>query len=142
MRPSSRNRTVRHVSRTVIFLMIGGVCVGGLGGCSSPKPIGSVSESQMKGVRSSFSSLRTGVDRDQALAGFAAGNRVKLGSAVINGVAVEEWKAEAIREKKPRNDIFITFLYFCDDRLVDVSDTRVDFRGNPQLVEQWTHAGK
>lgn len=113
-----------------------------LAACGAPKSAAAVSESEMKKVRTSFTNLKTGVSKKDALASFTAGNKVKLGSANIAGANVEEWKVEAMREAKPRNDLFISFLYFCNDRLVDVTDTRVDFRANPELVKEWAAGGK
>jgi hypothetical protein len=31
----------------------------------------------------------------------------------------------------------VTFLYFADESFVDSSDTRIDFRSKPELVERW-----
>ncbi len=61
----------------------------------------------------------------------------------IDGAMIEEWKYEAFVDKdKQGRDLFVTFLYFCNDHLVDTSDTRIDFRNNAQLVERWRKSAK
>jgi soluble cytochrome b562 len=126
-------------SRLLPLLMIASLM---LAACSSPKPRSHVSEKEMKDIRSAYASLATGVDKAAALAKFKAGNQVKLSSAEIAGVSIEEWKVEALREAKPRNDLFISHLYFANGRLVDISDSRVNFRENTALVERWGQTGE
>lgn len=111
-----------------------GVCL--LGGCAS-KPVAEVSKNEMETVRKAHASATAGQPKQQVLARFDAGNKVKLGSSMVGDVAVEEWKVEAFHDENHRKDLFVRFLYFCDDRFVDSSDNRIDFRANPKLVEQW-----
>lgn len=123
-----------------------GVCVGvslaAGAGCSS-KPAGSVSASELQASRESYAKLPVGTAKNEALEKLGQGNKVKLGSASIDGAMIEEWKYEAFVDKeKQGRDLFVTFLYFCNDRLVDTSDTRIDFRNNAQLVERWRKSAK
>ena len=107
-----------------------------LQGCSSA-PAGEVSSKELASVRQSYTQLKAGQPRQAVLDTFKAGNKVKLGSSVAGGVTIEEWKVEAFHDESNRKDLFVTFLYFCDDRFVDSSDARIDFRNNPKLVEEW-----
>jgi hypothetical protein len=106
------------------------------GGCADKSPA-EVSSGEMASVRKSHTSLKPGTPRDQALASFPKGNKVKLGAASIGDMSIEEWKVEAFADQKKRKDLFVTFLYFLDGKLADSSDTRIDFRNNPDLVEGW-----
>lgn len=123
-------------------LLTAGLCVTVLalaGGCSSSPPA-EVSESELREVRSGYAKIHTGMTRDAALAAFPHGNKVKLGSTSVGGTSVEEWKVEAFHDVDDRKDLFITFLYFMDGKLVDSSDTRIMFREHPELVDRWKSA--
>jgi hypothetical protein len=109
-------------------------------GCSS-KPAAEVSRSELAAVRQSHAAMKVGDSKAKVLESFHAGNKVKLGSSVLDGAAIEEWKVEAFHDESKRKDLFVTFLYFSDDRFVDSSDTRIDFRNNPTLVDRWKSAG-
>jgi hypothetical protein len=111
---------------------------GGLAGCSSPAP-GQVSKEDLAAVRTGYAKLHTGMSRDEALNSFPKANKVKLGSASMGGATIEEWKVEAFYDDDKRKDLFVTFLYFLDGKLVDQSDTRIAFRDQPDLVDRWKH---
>lgn len=105
-------------------------------GCS--KPAGSMSSSELSRVRLAADGVATGTPKSEVLKKLKPANTVKLGSAEIDGVSVEEWKAEAFYDKNNSGrDLWVRFLYFVDNRLVDVSDTRVPFREKPELVKSW-----
>lgn len=110
-----------------------------LGACSSPPPA-EVSKSDLAAVRASYAKLSTGMTRDQALNSFPKGNKVKLGSASVGGATIEEWKVEAYHDDDDRKDLFVTFLYFLDGKLVDSSDTRIAFREQADIVDRWKGA--
>lgn len=106
-------------------------------GCSS-KPAGSMSSSDLDRVRIAADGVATGTPKAEVLKSVQPANTVKLGSAEIEGVSVEEWKVEAFHDKnKSGRDLFVRFFYFADSKLVDVSDTRVPFREKPELVKAW-----
>lgn len=105
-------------------------------GCAS-KPAAQVSAGEMTSLRQAQSNLRPGTTRADTLDALDAGNKVKLGSAMINGASIEEWKVEAFHDQKNRKDLFVTFLYFLDEKLVDSSDTRIDFRTNAEIIDRW-----
>lgn len=107
-----------------------------VGACSS-KPAASVSRSELAAVRETQASIRMGDPTDVVLGSFKAGNKVKLGTSMLGDASIEEWKVEAFHDAKKSKDLFVIFLYFCDDRFVDSSDTRIDFRNNPALVQRW-----
>jgi hypothetical protein len=120
-------------TRTVVLV----VALAGLSaGCSS-KPAAEVSKSDLAAVRQTHAAIKVGEPKQKVLDSFKAGNKVKLGSSVLDGAAIEEWKVEAFRDEDKRKDLFVTFLYFCDDRFVDSSDTRIDFRNNIAIVDRW-----
>lgn len=104
-------------------------------GCS-PKPAAEVSRGELATARQSYSTIKPGAPRQKVLDSFKAGNKVKLGASTIDGATIEEWKYEAFHDEKNRKDLFVTFLYFCNDRFVDSSDTRIDFRNNHELVSR------
>lgn len=105
-------------------------------GCAS-KPPAEVSQKELTAVRDSHAAAKIGDPKQKVLDSYQSGNKVKLGSSVAEGATIEEWKVEAYHDEKNRKDLFVSFLYFCDDRFVDSSDTRIDFRSNPDLVKQW-----
>jgi hypothetical protein len=108
-------------------------------GCGS-KPAAEVSEREMAATRSSYSSIKIGDPKKKVLDSFKSGNKVKLGSSELEGATIEEWKVEAFHDKDKRKDLFVTFLYFRNDRFVDSSDTRIDFRNNAAIIERWKGA--
>jgi hypothetical protein len=105
-------------------------------GCTS-KPKAEVSSKELAKARAHFSSVKPGAPQSEVLGAAKAGNAVKLGASTIDGAVIEEWKYEAFHDERHRKDLFVTFLYFCNDRFVDASDTRIDFRNNPELVARW-----
>ncbi len=107
-----------------------------LGACSSSPPA-EVSKSELAEVRAGYGKIQTGMSRDQALGAFPYGNKVKLGATSAGGSSIEEWKVEAYNDEKDRKDLFVTFLYFLDGKLVDSSDSRIMFRENPEIITQW-----
>jgi hypothetical protein len=112
-----------------------------IAGCSSDKA--KMSEGDVKAMRSSYESLSIGMSKDEALGTFKKGNKVKMSSSSIAGKAIEEWKVEGYHDDdwNKTRDMFITFLYFADGRLVDVSDRRLSIRENPELVQSWGGGG-
>lgn len=119
-----------------VWIVLGAAMTACVGGCSSPPPA-EVSKSEMQSIRAAHEQVRPGQPKNSVLRAYKAGNTLKLGSSSIDGVTIEEWKAEAFRDEKSRKDLLVTFLYFVDDRFVDQSDARIDFRSNPDLVERW-----
>jgi hypothetical protein len=107
-----------------------------MSGCGSA-PKAEVSRSELEKIRTWNQSITIGDPKAKVLKGYAAGNTVKLGSSAMDELAVEEWKAEAYHDESKRKDLFVTFLYFADESFVDSSDTRIDFRSKPELVERW-----
>lgn len=108
--------------------------------CSSPPAPGAVTSEQLQAVRGAQQKVSVGVPRDAALAAFPAGNKIRLSSAQIGGVEIEEWKVEAFYDdnSKKSRDLFVSFLYFADGKLVDMSDSRIDFRSRPEIVKSWS----
>jgi hypothetical protein len=105
-------------------------------GCSS-QPAAMVSEKQLTAIRAGHAANTIGAPKQKVLDNYKNANKVKLGMSQIEGVSVEEWKVEAFHDTKKKRDLFVTFLYFCDDRFVDSSDTRLDFRNNTDLAKRW-----
>lgn len=124
-------------ARNLALIVVGTAAL--LAGCSS-KPAADVSKDDLAAVRQSYGEAKIGDTRKNVLDSFPAGNKVKLGSSVIEGASIEEWKIEAFHDQDKRKDLFVTFLYFCDDKFVDSSDSRVDFRNNQALVQRWKQA--
>lgn len=124
-------------STTVLSLV---AVLGSLCGCSSTP--GKMSESDLQRVRTNAAQLAPGTTHDAAEAGLKGANFVQLGSARVDGSTVEEWKAEAFHESGSGRDLFVSFLYFLDDVLVDQSDRRLDFRTDETLLRRWRSSGE
>jgi hypothetical protein len=107
-----------------------------LGGCSS-KPVAQVSRTELASVRQTNAAIKIGDPKEKVLASFKSGNKVKLGASELDGAVIEEWKVEAFYDSKNRKDLFVSFLYFRNDRFVDSSDARIDFRNNSALTSKW-----
>lgn len=122
-------------NRPLIVLLLAALAAAPAG-CGH-KPAAEVSEKELAQTRTSYGKLVPGTSKQKVLDSFPAGNKVKLGTAVVNGASIEEWKVEAYRDVKNGKDMFVTFLYFLNDKLVDSSDTRINFRENATLVERW-----
>lgn len=108
-----------------------------IAGCAS-KPAAEVSRNELAASRRAYHDIKPGTSRDEVLSSLKSGNKVKLGASTIDGAVIEEWKYEAFHDENKRKDMFVTFLYFLDGRFVDGSDTRIDFRNNPEIVSRWT----
>ena len=107
-----------------------------LAGCAS-KPAAQVSSGELSSVRSAYTNVEIGDSTSEVREAFKPAHMIKLGSASIGGATIDEWKAEAFVENNTGRDMFIAFLYFCDGKLADMSDSRIDFRSKPELVERW-----
>ena len=107
-----------------------------IGGCSS-KPVAQVSRTELASVRQTNAAIRIGDPKQKVLGSFKSGNQVKLGASELDGAVIEEWKVEAFYDNDNRRDLFVSFLYFRNDRFVDSSDTRIDFRNNSTLTDKW-----
>ncbi|MFO0376177.1 MAG: hypothetical protein ACK51N_03925 [bacterium] len=121
--------------KTTLLMCVMG-CALACGGCAS-KPAAEVSSKELAAARAAHAELKPGASRQAVLDSFKAGNLVKLGNSSMAGAAIEEWKYEAFHDEKERKNLFVTFLYFCNDRFVDSSDQRIDFRNNEALVAKW-----
>jgi hypothetical protein len=122
------------------LLLAAALCtvLSGCGGGDKAK----VSESELNSVKQASEKVSVGMSKTDALAAFKSGNKTKLSSTTIAGAAIEEWKVEAFYDddwKKSRS-MFVSFLYFMNDKLVDTSDKRLDYRSNPTLVNHWREA--
>lgn len=117
------------------------VTLSALAGCAST-PAGSMSQKELAGVRTALDGVAAGQPRDRVLESLKPSNVVKLGTASVEGVAVEEWKVEAFHDEKDQGrDLVVRFLYFVDGKLADISDVRVPFREKPELVRSWAKRG-
>ena len=58
-----------------------------------------------------------------------------MSSAFIDGRRVEEWRADAV--SRDRRSRFTRYLYFVDNQLVEFSSSRMDYRKNRPLLDQW-----
>jgi hypothetical protein len=122
-------------------LIVAAIAASTLGGCGS-KSAAEVSKKDMVAVRESHAAARVGEPKQKVLDSFKSGNKVKLGASELGGATIEEWKVEAFHDEKNRKDLFVTFLYFRNDKFVDSSDTRIDFRNNAAILERWAGAAK
>ena len=84
--------------------------------------------------------LAPGATPDEVRKAVQPANVVPSGSSAVDGVTVEEWKIEAFNDSDKGRDLFVRFYHFVDGRLVDTSDRRIDFRGDPEVIKGWTTA--
>ena len=106
--------------------------------CGS-KPKGSVSEKELAMIRDVSHSIAPGMKKSAVLPKFEkdGANVVRLSSTQLDGATIEEWKTEAFNDSKKGRDLSVQFLYFRNDVLVDLSETRIDFRNDPALTKRW-----
>lgn len=99
-----------------------------------------VSEGDLKTVRANYDSLQIGMSQKDVQKSLKKGNLIRLGSSAMEGASIEEYKLEAYHDDNwnKQRDLFVAFLYFADDTLVDMSNTRIDYRNKPDVVENWT----
>jgi hypothetical protein len=102
-----------------------------------------MSEGDLKKVEAAATNVHVGMGKQEALDTYPRGNKVRLSSSSFGGVAVEEWKIEAYADDdwNKSRDLFVSFLYFAGDKLVDMSDTRLPYRESPDLVNRWIGGG-
>ncbi len=106
-------------------------------GCESA-PKGSVSEGELKTIRGMAQGITPGQKKADVLAKYERANVVRLSSTQLEGATIEEWKAEAFFDSKKGRDLSVQFLYFRNELLVDVSDSRLDFRNDAALAKRWS----
>ncbi len=101
---------------------------------------GKVSKGDVQSVRAAYESLSIGMSKEAVTKALHKGNLVRLGSSSMSGATIEEYKIEAFHDDdwNKSRDLFIGFMYFANDKLVETSSARVDYRANPAMVEQWT----
>lgn len=105
-----------------------------LAGCASDPA--QVSDSTYREVRQAHSQLKTGTAKKDVLKSFDDANTVMLSQSEIVEVRVEEWKVEAKKGEKEKSELFVTFLYFADDTLIEVRDKRWDYRADKSLPDR------
>jgi hypothetical protein len=134
--------TIRTGFRAALCVA-GALALSGLGACSSA-PKGAVSEKELAETRATQQSLRLGQAKDDALSQFKHGNVLRLSSARISGVDIEEWKVEAFNDdnSKKSRELFVSFLYFANGKLVDIRDTRADYTRDAEIVRHWSGGSK
>lgn len=125
------NRVARSIGAVV-----GVMAAAGLAACSSA-PKGSVSKKELRDIKASAQTVAPGQPKADVLAKYEGANLVRLSSTQVDGAAIEEWKSEAFTDSDHGRDLSVQFLYFRNDILVDTSDTRLDYRGDSELMKRW-----
>jgi hypothetical protein len=123
--------------KTILRIVLVIVAAAAVAACASDPA--DVSGGDLKKIRAGASNVHVGMTKQAALDAYPKGNKVRLSSSSFEGTAVEEWKIEAYADDdwNKSRDLFITFLYFADDKLVDMSDSRLPYRESPELVNRW-----
>ena len=108
-----------------------------LGGCGGDPA--KVSKDDLQRVERSQENLKIGMSKDEALGLFKKGSTTRLAATSLGEDSVEEWKVEAYHDDdwNKERSMFVTFMYFMNDRLVDISDARLVYRDNADLVQRW-----
>lgn len=116
-----------------------------LAGCAAKGPAqAKVSKDDVASTRTVFESLDIGEPKPAVLEQFKKGYKLRLGAATVRGTKVEEWKIEAYHDDdwNKTRDLFVGFMYFADNRLVETSTTRVDYRSSPTILDNWTQGSR
>lgn len=111
-----------------------------LAGCSSDPA--KVSKDDVARVEAAADDLKMGSSKSEVMSQLEYGQKKQLSSSTVAGVAVEEWRLDAVHDddwSKKRTQ-YVRFLYFANGKLVQVSDKRIDYQTNPEVVKSW--AGK
>lgn len=133
-----RNRSVRLAPLALLLIAVP------LSGCisisstSAPRHRGDVtraSSTEMNQLVESNKGLEIGMPRADALDLYPGRFLSLMSSAFIDNRRVEEWRADAV--SRDRRSRFTRYLYFVDNRLVEFSSSRMDYRKNRPLLDQW-----
>lgn len=108
--------------------------------CAEGPAKAKVSKEDVQSTRSTFQSLSLGAPKDEVLASFKHGYELRMSASSVKGVPVEEWKIEAYNDDNwnKSRELFVGFMYFANGKLVETSSSRVDYRSNASIVENWT----
>ena len=108
-----------------------------LGGCQSDP--GKVSKGEVEKVRQTSAQMDVGTSKDDVLQAYKGAGQYRLSSTSHKGHQVEEYKIEAYHDDdwNRSRDQVIQFLYFVDDALVEISDSRVNYRENAAILDRW-----
>ena len=128
-------------SRIVVVPMVAAALALPLGGCifvgGTTRVYASerVTEAEMTDMLSRTRDLRVGMAREAALGLYPATHLNLKSSTSVDGTVFEEWQVEAYSS---RGDVhFRRYLYFADGTLAAFSDSRVDYRENPEVLRGW-----
>jgi len=116
-----------------------------LGGCIISTDIGGgskytrarteVSDYKLDEIVASNTRVRLGQPKHDVLATYPAETLTFKSSIKQDGSIIEEWRTEAVSRS---NDVYFRrYLYFVDDRLVEMSDDRIDYREDPRYLDRW-----
>lgn len=110
-------------------------CIFVAGGSRTYHSASPVTAVQMEDMIARTRDLRVGMPREDAL-GLYPGDRLNLkSSTTADGHVFEEWQVEAYSRS---GDIhFRRYLYFADGKLAAFSDSRVEYRENPEVLRGW-----
>lgn len=100
---------------------------------------GKVSKRDLQDVRAAYNQVALGMTESEVASLLRKGSYERLSSGTVDGMAVEEYKLEAYYDDdwNKTRDLQIAFFYFADDRLVSISDSRIQYRAKPEIVAQW-----
>lgn len=123
----------------LIAILVLGLALGLLVSCAQGPAKAKVSQDQVQTCREVFQSLSLGTSKKKTLDSFKHGYTTRLSASTMDGVHVEECKAEAYHDDNwnKSRDQFIGFMYFANDKLVATSTSRIDYRQDPSIVKQW-----
>ncbi len=128
------SRTLALASIAAATLCGGCIFVGGSDRDNvTTTPITSV---QMDDMIARTRQLRVGMPREDALALYPAEHLNLKSSTSAEGSVFEEWQVEAYTR---HHDVYFRrYLYFANNTLAAFSDTRVDYRENPDVLRGWS----
>lgn len=95
-----------------------------------------VTSSELADVVAANRGLALGMSHDEALGRYPAELTSLRSTARLEGMEVEEWLVRAVDRRTPA--VFERWLYFCNGRLAEVSDERIDYRdADGESLHQW-----
>ncbi len=115
------------------LLSTGCIFVGG--GSRASTTASRVTPAQVEDMIGRTRGLRVGMPREDALGLYPAEHLNLKSSTTAEGGVFEEWQVEAYSRT---NDVYFRrYLYFADGSLAAFSDSRVEYRENPEVLRGW-----
>lgn len=110
-------------------------CIFVSGGSRTYASASPITATEMDDMIARTRDLRVGMPREEALNLYPAEHLNLKSSTAVDASVFEEWQVEAYSRN---SDVYFRrYLYFADGTLAAFSDTRVEYRENPEVLRGW-----